>query len=100
MRQANRKPLRCPTILPYTVSHPEQSGIGSYSDAFIHQKRARGSGATCKLVMLPHESHGYRARESVMHMAHEMTDWLEKFVKNAGPRETVDPKDAAHDKAS
>jgi len=60
----------------------------------------KGLGATCKLVMLPHEAHGFRARESVMHMAYEMTEWLGKYVKNAGPRETADPKGAAHDKAS
>ena len=46
----------------------------------------KGHGATARLVMLPHESHGYRSRESVMHMAHEMSDWLDKYVKNAPPR--------------
>jgi dipeptidyl aminopeptidase/acylaminoacyl peptidase len=55
----------------------------------------KGHGATCKLVMLPHESHGYRARESVMHMAYEMDTWLEKYVKNAGPRETPQPEGEA-----
>ena len=42
----------------------------------------KGHGATVRLVMLPHESHGYRAHESVMHMLWEMDGWLEKFVKN------------------
>ena len=42
----------------------------------------KGHGATVRLVMLPHESHGYRARESVMHMAWEMNQWMEKYVKN------------------
>jgi dipeptidyl aminopeptidase/acylaminoacyl peptidase len=42
----------------------------------------KGHGATVRLVMLPAESHGYRARESVMHMAWEMDEWLEKYVKN------------------
>ncbi len=42
----------------------------------------KGQGATTRLVMLPHESHGYRARESVMHMLWEMDTWLEKHVKN------------------
>jgi dipeptidyl aminopeptidase/acylaminoacyl peptidase len=46
----------------------------------------KGHGATARLVMLPHESHGYRARESVMHMLWEMTEWLDRYVKNA-PRE-------------
>jgi dipeptidyl aminopeptidase/acylaminoacyl peptidase len=36
-----------------------------------------------RLVLLPHESHGYRARESVLHMLWEMDQWLEKYVKNA-----------------
>ena len=47
----------------------------------------KGHGATARLVMLPHESHGYRARESVMHMAWEMTAWLDKYVKDANPPE-------------
>jgi len=42
----------------------------------------KGHGALARLVMLPHESHGYRARESVMHMLWEMDSWLEKYVKN------------------
>ncbi|HWO57889.1 MAG TPA: prolyl oligopeptidase family serine peptidase [bacterium] len=46
----------------------------------------KGHGATARLILLPAESHGYRARESVMHMIYEMTDWLDRYVKNAGPR--------------
>lgn len=46
----------------------------------------KGHGAIAKLVMLPHESHGYRARESLMHMAAEMTEWLDEYVKKASPR--------------
>ena len=42
----------------------------------------KGHGATVRLVLLPHESHGYRARQSVMHMLWEMDEWLERFVKN------------------
>ncbi|MFC1724054.1 S9 family peptidase [candidate division KSB1 bacterium] len=42
----------------------------------------KGHGATVRLVMLPHESHGYRARESVLHMLWETYNWLEKYVKN------------------
>ncbi|HME90908.1 MAG TPA: prolyl oligopeptidase family serine peptidase [Myxococcaceae bacterium] len=49
----------------------------------------KGFGRTARLVMLPHESHGYRARESVMHMLWEMDAWLEKYVKNAAPRKVV-----------
>jgi dipeptidyl aminopeptidase/acylaminoacyl peptidase len=42
----------------------------------------KGHGATTRLVMLPYESHGYAARESVLHMLWEMDQWLEKYVKN------------------
>jgi dipeptidyl aminopeptidase/acylaminoacyl peptidase len=41
----------------------------------------KGHGATTRLVMLPHESHGYRARESIMHMLWETASWLDKYVK-------------------
>ncbi|HEY2091349.1 MAG TPA: prolyl oligopeptidase family serine peptidase [Thermoanaerobaculia bacterium] len=46
----------------------------------------KGLGGTARLVMLPYEAHGYRARESVMHMLWEMDQWLDKYVKNAKPR--------------
>jgi len=42
----------------------------------------RGHGATVRLVMLPHESHGYRARESILHMHWEWLQWFDRFVKN------------------
>ena len=46
----------------------------------------KGLGATARLVMLPHESHGYRARESVMHLLWETSTWLDRCCKNAEPR--------------
>jgi dipeptidyl aminopeptidase/acylaminoacyl peptidase len=45
----------------------------------------KGMGGTARLVMLPNESHAYRARESIMHMLYETNSWLEKYVKNAKP---------------
>ncbi len=42
----------------------------------------KGLGAPVRLVMLPKESHGYSARESIMHMLWEQDQWLEKHVKN------------------
>lgn len=38
----------------------------------------KGNGGNARLVMLPHESHGYRARESVLHVLAEMFDWADK----------------------
>ncbi|NBV17103.1 MAG: S9 family peptidase [Janthinobacterium sp.] len=45
----------------------------------------KGLGGTARLVMLPNESHAYRARESIMQMLYESNNWLEKYVKNAPP---------------
>lgn len=42
----------------------------------------KGLGATARLVMLPKESHGYRAKESILHVLWEQDEWLEKYVKN------------------
>lgn len=42
----------------------------------------KGLGANVRLVMLPKEAHGYRARESVLHVLWEQDQWLEKYLKN------------------
>lgn len=44
----------------------------------------RGNGGTARLVLLPHESHGYTARESVLHALAEMFAWADRYVKNRG----------------
>ena len=46
----------------------------------------KGHGKRARLVMLPAEPHGYRARESLGHTLHEMVAWLDKYVKPARPR--------------
>lgn len=46
----------------------------------------RGNGGTARLVMLPCESHGYVARESVEHVLAETIDWFDRHVKQASPR--------------
>lgn len=42
----------------------------------------KGLGGTARLVFLPHESHGYAARENILHMLWETDQWLEQWVKN------------------
>ncbi len=48
----------------------------------------KGLGGNARLVMLPRESHGYRARESIMHMLAESNDWLGRYL---GRGETAAP---------
>jgi dipeptidyl aminopeptidase/acylaminoacyl peptidase len=50
----------------------------------------RALGGEVRLVMLPHEDHGYRARESVEHALHEMLAWFDRHVKHAPPRARVE----------
>ncbi len=45
-----------------------------------------GLGGTARLVMLPLEAHGYRAKETTEHVLYEMINWFDKYVKNAKPR--------------
>lgn len=45
----------------------------------------KGNGGTARLVMLPGESHGYAARESVGHTIAEMQQWLDRYLKRVTP---------------
>lgn len=45
----------------------------------------KGHGGTSRLVLLPHESHGYSARESIMHTLHEMDRWMSMWCLGAQP---------------
>ncbi len=41
----------------------------------------KGLGGIARLVMLPLESHSYRARESILHVLWETQEWLDIYVK-------------------
>jgi dipeptidyl aminopeptidase/acylaminoacyl peptidase len=45
----------------------------------------KGHGATARYVVLPHESHGYRARESLLHVLWETESWLAEHLKAPAP---------------
>lgn len=51
----------------------------------------KGHGGTARYVLLPYESHGYRAKESVMHMLWEMDNMLETYVKGNGTMKATIP---------
>lgn len=53
----------------------------------------KGHGGTARYVLLPYESHGYRAKESILHMLWEMDNTLETHVKGAKDmKATIDTK--------
>ncbi len=43
----------------------------------------KGHGATVRYITLPHEAHGYAARETILHLIAEKIAWFDKYVKNA-----------------
>jgi dipeptidyl aminopeptidase/acylaminoacyl peptidase len=69
---------------PILLIHGEadnNSGTFTMQSERLYQA-LKGHGATARLVLLPHESHGYLARESVLHTLAEMLEWADKYVKN------------------
>ncbi|HMJ70064.1 MAG TPA: prolyl oligopeptidase family serine peptidase [Cyclobacteriaceae bacterium] len=53
----------------------------------------KGHGGTARYVVLPYESHGYRAKESILHMLWEMDNMLETYVKgNPGMKTKIESK--------
>jgi dipeptidyl aminopeptidase/acylaminoacyl peptidase len=69
---------------PILLIHGEadnNSGTFTIQSERLYQA-LQGNGATARLVLLPHESHGYAARESVLHTLAEMLEWADKYVKN------------------
>ncbi len=68
---------------PLLLTHGEaDNNSGTYpmqSERYFNA--LKGLGATVRLVMLPKESHGYRAKESILHLLWEQDQWLEKYVK-------------------
>ena len=64
---------------PILLIHGEEdNNSGTYplqSERYFNA--LKGLGAETRLVMLPKESHGYRAKESILHMLWEQDIWLE-----------------------
>ncbi len=75
---------------PILLIHGElDSNSGTFpiqSERLYHA--VKGQGGTARLVMLPYESHGYQARESVYHVHAETIDWLDRYVKTASGKPT------------
>lgn len=74
-----------PILLIHGLADNNSGTFPVQSERFYHA--LKGLGKTVRLVFLPAESHGYRARESILHMLWEMDRWLIQYVKEAPPRE-------------
>lgn len=73
--------IKTPILLIHGEADNNSGTFPMQSERFF--SALKGHGATTRLVMLPHESHGYRARQSIMHTLWEMNQWLDTHVKNS-----------------
>ncbi|KAL8138233.1 hypothetical protein V2J09_004234 [Rumex salicifolius] len=86
--------IKKPILLIHGEEDNNSGTLTMQSDRFY--TALKGHGALCRLVILPHESHGYSARESIMHVLWESDRWLQKYcvnVKHSDAISAVDNKD-------
>ena len=77
--------MKTPLLLVHGVADNNSGTYPLQSERYFNA--LKGLGATARLVMLPKESHGYAAKESILHMLWEQDQWLEKYVKNRDVQE-------------
>ncbi len=83
--------MKTPLLLVHGVADNNSGTYPLQSERYFNA--LKGLGATARLVMLPKESHGYRAKESVLHLLWEQDQWLEKYVKNKDASDIIDQKE-------
>ncbi|XP_064978877.1 probable glutamyl endopeptidase, chloroplastic isoform X5 [Musa acuminata AAA Group] len=69
--------IKKPILLIHGEEDNNSGTLTMQSDRFFNA--LKGHGALCRLVILPFESHGYSARESIMHVLWETDMWLQKY---------------------
>lgn len=83
--------MKTPLLLIHGVADNNSGTYPLQSERYFNA--LKGLGAPARLVMLPKESHGYSAKESIMHMLWEQDQWLEKYLKDTPeikkPKETI-----------
>ncbi len=72
--------VKDPMLLIHGMADDNQGTFPIQSERYY--AALKGAGAVTRLVMLPHEAHGYSARESLLHMHWEYINWLDRYVKN------------------
>ncbi len=71
--------IKAPLLLIHGAADDNSGTFPLQSERFY--AALQGQGAVARLALLPHESHSYRARESLLHLLWEMETWLETHVK-------------------
>jgi len=68
-----------PVLIIHGADDANPGTLTNQSEVFF--EAVRGSGGTARLVLLPHEDHGYRAIESIEHVLWEQLEWFDRYVK-------------------
>ena len=70
-----------PVLIIHGDSDSNPGTLTAQSEVFY--EAIRGSGGTARLVLLPFEDHGYRAKESIEHVLWEQLRWCDHHLKAA-----------------
>jgi dipeptidyl aminopeptidase/acylaminoacyl peptidase len=73
-----------PVLIIHGAADSNPGTLTFQSEVFF--EAVRGAGGTARLVLLPFEDHGYRARESVEHVLWEQLEWFDAHLKQAPAR--------------
>jgi len=83
----NAHKIKAPLLLIHGEDDNNTGTFPMQSERFY--AALKGHGVPCQLVVLPYESHGYEAYESIMQTLYEQDEWLERYVKQAAPRDAA-----------
>ncbi|XP_020592172.1 probable glutamyl endopeptidase, chloroplastic [Phalaenopsis equestris] len=88
--------IKKPLLLIHGEEDNNSGTLTMQSDRFFNA--LKGHGTVSRLVILPFESHGYSARESIMHVLWETDRWLQKYCTDNSEKseESHDSKTEAH----
>ncbi|KAJ6343754.1 hypothetical protein OIU76_005490 [Salix suchowensis] len=80
--------IKKPILLIHGEEDNNSGTLTMQSDRFFNA--LKGHGALSRLVILPFESHGYAARESIMHVLWETDRWLQKHCVSNSSGESAE----------
>ncbi|MBB5406023.1 dipeptidyl aminopeptidase/acylaminoacyl peptidase [Paraburkholderia sp. JPY162] len=75
--------LKAPLLIVHGADDPNPGTTPQ--QASLLYEAIRGNGGITRLVMLPHETHGYAACESNEQLVYEMLRWFDRYLKSAPP---------------
>ena len=76
----NADKMKTPLLLTHGESDNNSGTHTMQSERYF--QALKSFGAPVRLVILPKESHGYAAKQNILHLLWEQDQWLEKYVKN------------------